>query len=279
LKLNGTHQLLAYDDDVNILGGSIHTLNENAEALVAATRQIELEVSANKTKYMVMSRDQNAGRIQSVRIDNSTFEMVEEFKYLGTTLTNQNFIAEENKSRMRSGNACYHSVQNLLSSRLLSKNIKIKIYRTIILPVVLYGCETWSLTLREERKLRVFENMVLRIIFGPRRDEVTEEWRRLHNEELNDLYSSPNIVRVIKSRRMRWAGHVARMGEERGVFRVLVGKPEGKRPMGRPKRRWVDNIRMDLQEVGCEYVDWIGRAQDSDRWRTLVSAVMNLRVP
>jgi len=124
----------------------------------------------------------------------------------------------------------------------------------------------------------VFENMVLRRIFGPRRDEVTGEWRRLLNVELNDLYSS-NIVRVIKSRRMRWAGHVVHMGEERGAYRVLVGKPEGKRPLGRPRRRWVDNIRMDLQEVGCEYLNWIGLAQDRDRWRTLVSAVMNFRVP
>ena len=148
-----------------------------------------------------------------------------------------------------------------------------------ILPVVLYRCETWSLTLRKERELRVFENMVLRRIFGPRRDEVTGDWRRLHNDELNYLYCSPNIVRVTKSRRMRWAGHVARMGEERGVYRVLRGKPKGKRPLGRPRRRWVDNIRMDLQEVGCGYVDWIGLAQDRDRWRTLVSAVMNLRVP
>jgi len=152
------------------------------------------------------------------RIDNITFERVEEFKYLGTTLTHQNSIEEEIKSRLRPGNACYHSVQNLLSSRLLSKNLKIKIYRTIILPVVLYGCETWSLTLREETKLRVFENMVLRRIFGPRWDEVTGEWRRLHNEELNDLYSSLSTVRVIKSRRMRWAGHVARVGEERGCI-------------------------------------------------------------
>ena len=125
----------------------------------------------------------------------------------------------------------------------------------------------------------MFENMVLRKIFGPRKDEVTGEWRRLHNEELNDLYSSPNIVRVIKSRRTRWAGHVARMGEEKAVYRVLVGKPEGKRPMGRPRRRWVDNIRMDLQEVGYGYIDWIGLAQDRDRWRTLVSAVMNIWVP
>jgi len=111
----------------------------------------------------------------------------------------------------------------------LSSVYFVKIYRTIILPVVLYGCETWSLTMQEERKLRVFENIVLRRIFGPRRDEVMQEWRRLHNVKLNDLYSSPNIVQVIKLRRMRWAGHVARMGEERGVYRVLVGKPEGRR--------------------------------------------------
>jgi len=129
------------------------------------------------------------------------------------------------------------------------------------------------------RKLRVFENRVLRRIFGSRRDEVTGEWRRLHNEELNDLYSSLNILRVIKSRRMRWAGHVARMGEERGVYRVLVGKPEGRRPLGRPRRRWVNSIRTDLQEVGCVYMDWIGLAQGRERWRTLVSAVMNLRIP
>jgi len=135
------------------------------------------------------------------------------------------------------------------------------------------------LALREEWKLRVFESMVLRRLFGPRRDKVTGEWRRLHNEELNDLYSSLNIVRMIKSRRMRWVGHVARMGEERGVYRVLVGKPEGKRPLGRHRRRWMDNIRMDIQEVGCGHMDWIGLAQDRDRWRTLVSAVMNLRVP
>jgi hypothetical protein len=120
-------------------------------------------------------------------------------------------IQEEIKRRLNSGNACYHSVQKLLSSRLLSKNIKIRIYKTIILPVVLYGCQTWSLTLREEHRLRMFENRVLRI-FGPKRDEETGGWRKLHSEERRNLYSSPSIIRTIKSRRMRWAGHVARMG-------------------------------------------------------------------
>ena len=129
-------------------------------------------------------------------------------------------------------------MQNLLSSRLLSKNSKIKIYRTIVLPVVLYGCETWSRILREERRPRVFENRVLRRVFGPKRDEVRAEWRKLYNEELRDLYTFPNIVRVVKARRMRWAGHVVRMGVGRGVHRVLVGKPEGKGPLGRPRRRW-----------------------------------------
>jgi len=125
--------------------------------------------------------------------------------------------------------------------------------------------------------MRVFENMVLRRIFGPRRDEVTVEWRRLHNEELSDLYSSPNIVRVIKSRSWDRLG-MWRVWVRRGVYRVLLGKPEGRRPLGRPRRRWVD-VRMDLQEVGCGYMDWVGLAQDIDRWRTLVSAVMNLRIP
>jgi hypothetical protein len=128
---------------------------------------------------------------------------VSQFKYLGTTVTNQNLIQEEIKRRLNSGNACYHSVQNLLSSRLLSKNVKVRIYKTVILLVVLYGCETWSLTVREEHKLRVFENRVLTRIFGPRRDGVTGEWGKLHNKELHNLYSSPSIIRIIKSKIMR----------------------------------------------------------------------------
>jgi hypothetical protein len=133
--------------------------------------------------------------------------------------------------------------------------------------------------LTEERRLRVFENRVLRRVFRPKRDEGTGKGRQLHNKELNDLYSLPNVVRVVKLRRMRWAGHVAFMGEERSVHRVLVGKPEGKRPLGRPRHRWEDNIKMDLQEVGGSCGDWMELAQDRDRWQTLVSTVKNFRIP
>jgi hypothetical protein len=158
------------------------------------------------------------------------------------------------------------------------KKLKIKIYKTVILPVVLYGCETWSLPVGEEHRLRVFENRVLRKIFGPKREE-DGSWRKLHNDELHSLYSSLNIVRVIKPRRMRWAGHVARMGEGRGVYRILIGRPEGKRLLERPRRRWEDNIKMNLREIGIDGANWIQLAQDRVQWQACVNTVMNLRVP
>jgi hypothetical protein len=152
-----------------------------------------------------------------------------------------------------------------------------KVEGSLLVTVVLYGCETWSLTLREEHRLRVFENRVLRI-FGPKRDEDGPQ-RKLHNDELHSLYSSRNIVRVIKSRRMGWAGHVARMEEGRGVYRVLVGRPEGKRPLGRPRLRWEDNIKMDLREIGIDGTNCIQLAWDRVQLWAFVNTVMNLRVP
>jgi hypothetical protein len=196
---------------------------------------------------------------------------------MGTTLTNQNDTHDEIQSRLNSGNACHYSVQNLFSSRLISKNLKIKMYRTVILPVVLYGCETWSPTLREEHRLRVSENSVLRRIFGPKR-EVDGSWRKLQNNELHSLYFSPHIARVIKLRRMRWAEHVARIGG-RSVYRVLTGRTEGKRPVERPRRRWKDNIKMDLRGIGIDRANWIQLAQVRVQWQTFVNTMMNLRVP
>jgi hypothetical protein len=142
---------------------------------------------------------------------------------------------------------------------------------------ILYGCETWSVTLREEHRMRVFENRVLRRIFGPKREE-DGSWRKLHNDELHGLYFSQNIVTEIKSR-MGWAGHVARMGKGRGVHRVLVGRPEGKKPLGRHRRRWEENIKMDLMEIEIDGMNWIRLAQDRVQWWAFMNTVMNLRVP
>jgi hypothetical protein len=249
LKMKGTYQLLAYADDLNILGENIDTIHRTKESLLDASKDVGLEVNSEKIKCMLALR-KKAGQKHSIKIANRSFEGVTQFKYLGTTLTDQNCTQEEIKSRLNSENACYHSVQSLLSSHPLSKDVKVKIYKTTILPVVLYGCETWSLTLREEHRLRVFENSVLRRIFGPKIQEVTEEWRKLNNEKIHILYSSPNIIRHIKSNRMRWARRMSRMGEERNMYKVLTGKPEVKKPFGKPRRRWEDGITMDLREIG-----------------------------
>jgi hypothetical protein len=156
---------VAYTDDANIVAENIDTIQKNTKDLMDAGKDVGLEVSQEKAKYMLVSWCQMAGQRQNIKIGNRYFESVAKFKYLGKILTDQNYIHEEIKSRLNSGNACYHSIQILLSSRLLSRNAKVKVYETIIPPVVLYGCETWSLTLREEHRLRVFESTVLRRIF------------------------------------------------------------------------------------------------------------------
>jgi hypothetical protein len=192
-----------------------------------------------------MSRNQEIRQKHSIKIANRSFEDVAKFKYLGTTLTDQNCMHEEIKSSLNSENAYYHSVQRFLSFPLLSRNVKVKICKTIILPVVLCGCETWSVTLRKEHRLRVVENRVLRRIFGPKRDKVKGEWRKLHSGELHNLYSSPDIIRQIKSRRMRWAGHMERVGEGEKCTRFWSESPKGRDHL---EDRGVDD-RMGLERI------------------------------
>ncbi|KAJ4446760.1 hypothetical protein ANN_13457 [Periplaneta americana] len=301
---NKTQHILGYANDVVITGRRIQDVEEALIALDKETQKLGFKINTKKSKFTSITIRQN-DRVKEVKMRTYKFEKVEKFKYLGATVTNRNDTREEIKHRINMGNACYYSVEKILSSSLLSKNLKVRIYKTVILPVVLYGCEAWTLTLREEHRLRVFENKVLRKIFGAKRDEVTGEWRKLHNTELHALYSSPDIIRNIKSIRLRWAGHVARMGESKNAYRVLVGRPEGKRPLGRPRRIWEDNIKMDLREVGYVRTQHSCPRRDSnpqpfgpsdrdmpypyrlrhpgrldrDRWRAYVRATMNLRVP
>jgi hypothetical protein len=167
-------------------------------------------------------------------------------------------------SRLYSDKACYHSVQRLSSFRLLSKSIKIKIHRREIS----YGSDSWSLTFREVHRLKVFENRVLKT-FEPKREGILRGWRKVRNEEILNLYSSPNILRMIKSRRMRWTEHVEHMGQKSSAYRILLGKAEGKRQIGRPRRRWENNIKMHYREVGWGVMDWIGLAQDRSSGKLL----------
>ena len=179
MKLIGTHQLLFYNDYLHVLGASVRTIKENTEPSVCISDEIGLELNDEKTKYMVMSRDQHAVQNHNIYIGNKSFEKVEYFNYLGTSLMNHNSFHVEIKCRLQSGNTCCYWVQNLSSSSLLSKNIKVNIYGTIILPFVLYGCDTWSPTVSEEHRLRVFGNSVLRKVFGPMREEVAGEGEKM----------------------------------------------------------------------------------------------------
>jgi hypothetical protein len=190
------------------MGDNIDTVNKNTQTLIDASKEVCLEVDVERTKYVLMSHDRNADQNRDIKIATRSFENVSQFRYLGMTVTNQNLIQEETKRRLNSGNVCYHSCY-LLSSHLLSKSLKMRIYKTVILPVVLYGCETWYLKLREDHRLGVFLNRVLKRMFGPKMDERMERWRNLHNEELHHLYSLLCIIRIIRSGRMRWAEHLA----------------------------------------------------------------------
>ena len=199
-------------------------------------------------------------------------EAVTSFKYLGSTVTSLNQIEEEIRIRIAAGARCAWALDTTLKSSMLSRATKTQIYTTIIRPVVLYGCETWRLTKESERRLNVFERSILRKIWGPVMDDEAGEWRRRHNHELIALSGLPPITNVIRSQRLRWAGHASRKEDGQLVKEIMVGRPLGTRPLGRPRKRWIDNMKEDMNKLGEDPEEWRQLSEDRAVWKRLVKA-------
>ena len=273
-----TEDRLAYADDVDFFGENWDELKGTVQTFQNAARRIGLEINQSKTKILKVSRNDRI--MGNIRCGDMVLEAVESFKYLGSTVTSENRVEEEVKIRIASGARCSWALAKTLKSSILSRKTKTQIYTTIIRPIVTYGTETLRLTKELERRLEVFENGVLRQIYGPVFDPEMGAWRRRHNEELRNLTGLPPITNIIRSQRLRWAGHLARMPEDRVAKGVLRGRPEGTRPLGRPRMRWLDNVERDVGQLGLEEVeDWWEVAQDRMGWQHLVKAAMDHRGP
>lgn len=260
---NRTTQNLAFADDIAMIGRSRKYLSECLKELQKEAIKYGLSINQEKTKYMINTR--NKTRWRGVQ-DFEGYERVKQFKYLGGVVSEDNEVSLEIKARLAAGNRCYFSFQRLLKSSLITRKLKLLVYKTIIKPVVLYGSETWTMTSRDGNRLNVWERKILRKIYGA----VCEDgvWRIRTNNELEALYGNPNIVTDIKMRRLRWLGHVQRMGEERVPKKVLYSTPEGSRSVGHPRLRWMEDVEADLRKMGIR--NWRSLAVSRENWRTLV---------
>ena len=263
--------MLAYADVADLIGQGLFLRDSQMNNFKAAAEKIGLEVNEEKTKVMKVSR--NGREEDFIDMGGLMREVVDKFKYLGSILTSSNEVKEEIKARIAAASKCSWAINDILKSNLISRRTKIQAYTTIIRPIATYGCETWALTKNTESMLTVFENAILRRILGPMRDELTGEWRRRHNVELRQLSALPPITSFIRSQRLRWAGHIARMGDETTLKMITQGVPEGRRPVGRPRKRWIDNIKQDLELLNIDNrEEWWELAQDRRPWRRLVAA-------
>ena len=265
-----------YADDVDMLGEQFHPRDAHVNIFRSKGRRVGLEACEKKTKAMEVGR--GVRDVDFADIGGLMIEVVDEFKYLGSIITHDNNIEKEVDVRIASGNKTYWALKDIFKSKNISQRTKLKVYTTIIRPIVTYAAETWTLTKALEKKLEVFENSILRRIYGPVYDAEEGEWRHRHNIDLRRMSQLPLITAFIRSSRLRWAGHVARKAEDNICRRYLFGRPEGRRPVGRPRLRWGDLIVSDLRQLGVDNPEnWTHIAEDRRRWRTLVSAAKDQR--
>lgn len=262
IKVGSNINVLAFADDVTLLAETKEDLEQLTSIFIQETVQMGLVINDEKTKYIHFERGDHP--LTEFNSEGHRFEEVDQFKYLGVLISNKNCEGPEIVNRITLANRCMFACNRILSSKVISQRTKIRIYHTIIRPVLLYGAETWILNKKEENKLIVFENRVLRKIFGPILEN--GEWRRRHNIEIRNQYNDYDIIAQIKSRRLRWAGHVLRRDRGKLLKEAGLGVPEGKRPLGRPKRRWWDGVKTDISSLGATTEE----AEDRELWRTLV---------
>ena len=267
---------LGYADDIDIITEDLEDTKQLTTIFKETSERIGLSINVDKTKIMEVAR---APQLQGMRnLNGMNVEAVESFKYLGMTLTSDGRMDGEVSARMGAASRCYYSLLNLFKRRAISQTTKLRVYNTVVRPILLYGCEVWGLTKTLEKKLEVFENKILRRITGPVYEPETQRWRMRHNWEIREKNNQPHIGQVIKARRIQWAGHVARMGDERMPKRVFVADMIGRRPMGRPRKDWNRCLREDLSDWGLEAEGWMELAQDRREWKSLSRAVMGHRV-
>ncbi|KAI5635421.1 guanylate kinase domain-containing protein [Phthorimaea operculella] len=269
VELNGKHKVIGYADDLALLGQCQSDVEAMVRTLELEGKSVGLSINRDKTEYFLMRRYKNPRqKRKDLHVDGTTYKGVDKFKYLGCTVTDTNQRNEEIDIRIQNALRCSAALHKVLVSKLISRKTKIRVYKTVIRPILMYGCEAWTLTQKEENKLLVAERKIYRKMLGPtRRDDGS--WRVRKNRELEELVAEPNIIGEINSARIRWLGHLERMGEDRAVKRAYLGKPNGKRPVGRPRYRWADEAEKDLLQL--QHPDWRTTAQDRDSWRLLVS--------
>lgn len=266
-QLESKINIVAYADDIALLADSENDLKLLTAQLIKATNGTGLQLNTDKTMYFILSRYPSNNNV--LQINNTAFTKTNEFNYLGTIVTSDNSIKIEIESRIQKANKCYYSLLTVFKSKLISRNTKLQVYKSLIIPVLTYGSETWTLTKKEENRLRVFERKILRKIFGPIRDRISDEWRLLNNNEIYKLYKDSDIVAKIKAKRLKWIGHVIRAPPNRTIKKVTEEIPTGRRPLGRPRMRYLDNIQDDLRKLGHDR-QWQITCKDRAKWFNIV---------